>query len=124
MTVIVRRYKMWVFNVDGFFSVVQSDRDPELVMVRARFREDLERVAKKLGAEKIHDTPKNDYPFRVYVKKTAWADYLLTSAQEIDYTNFKNRALKGASRDRSDRYHAVWADMAFGSMDMGQFRKG
>lgn len=102
---------MWIFTVDGFFSAVEAKGGG--LMIRARFREDLEHLIKRGMADKIVDTTATaDYPYRVFVTKKAWAKYVADSAMAIDYPNFKDKALAKASWDRSERYHRVWADMA------------
>jgi hypothetical protein len=67
----------------------------------------------RVGAKKIVDTPEHDYPCRIFVTREVWASYLVESAMDIDYINFKDRALKHATQDRNSRYHKVWAAMAF-----------
>lgn len=104
---------MWVFNREGFFSVVQNQEADNQVMVRARFAQDLENLKKKLssvGAFSIPTikTPKADYPFRIILNKTEWAEYLRKSALDIDYPNFKS-SLK--DQKRHDIYLQVWGVM-------------
>ena len=111
---------MWVFTVDGFFSAVEAKGGG--LMIRARFRSDLEHLIKRGMADKIVDTPQADYPFRVIVTKKAWAKYMADSAMAIDYPNFKGKALARASWDRSERYHRVWADMAEPCKEPERFR--
>lgn len=102
---------MWIFSVDGFYSAVES-RVGGLV-VRARFREDLEHLIKRGLSDKIVDTPDYDYPYRIFTTRKAWSKYVADSAMNIDYPNFKGRVLPGASEDRYFRYHKVWEAMAF-----------
>jgi hypothetical protein len=101
----------WVFNKDGFFSAVQNQycADDE-VMVRARLREDVERLAIATGtpANEIRDTPDGDYAHRLKLKKQIWADYMQRSALDIDYPNFKDACAKGK---RSRAYADVWMAM-------------
>jgi hypothetical protein len=40
-----------------------------------------------------------------------WIQYLEDMGQELDYTNFKARALPGGDYGRSDAYHRVWGVM-------------
>jgi hypothetical protein len=83
---------MWIFNREGFFSVVEGDSKDQ-VSVRARFRVDLQKLKAKMGLNgrhKIIVTPAADYRFRMIVDKEAWAAYLKRAAERIDYTNFKN----------------------------------
>jgi len=104
---------MWLFTVDGYFSAVQVRDNPERIMVRARVREDLERLVVKLpevagmSAREIVFTPSADYAFRLFIDRSHWAAYVASAAWQIDYTNFKARAAVGAGRSRA--YHACWA---------------
>ena len=107
-----RRFAIWVFTLDGFFSVVEVYDSPAEVLVRGRFRDDLEKVLKHTSAIKVFHTPDHDYPYRIRITKTEWAEYVYEAAQGIDYHNFKNAALKNATRERDDRYHLVWMAMA------------
>jgi hypothetical protein len=102
---------MWIFNLDGFFSVVEHRDHPEMVMVRARYREDIMTVAKKLDLFVEH-TPKADYPYRAICNKKKWALYMSNSVEKINYDNFKNAALAGAGEMRAAQYHDVWATMS------------
>lgn len=107
---------MWIFTVDGFFSAV-LDKGTRKLVVRARFKEDLEKIMERLGATKVIDTSKyRDYPYRILTTNGAWARYVAECAEAIDYSNFKDRVLPKASRDRDARYHKVWAAMAFPEM--------
>lgn len=78
------------------------------VMVRARQYDDLERLLNILGIEKrIYITPHDDYLCRVILPKEEWVRYVANTAQQIDYSNFKD----ASCQDDDDRYHAysgVW----------------
>ncbi len=102
---------MWIFNLDGFFSVVETPGDQNMLQVRGRYREDVLKIAFRLGSELI-ETPERDYPYRVYTSKEKWADYLRASGENIDYPNFKAASLLDASIERQDKYHSVWQIMA------------
>lgn len=82
-----------------------------MVVVRARYREDLVSVAKKLDLFVQH-TPMSDYPYRAICNKKKWALYMSNSVEEINYDNFKNAVLKEAGMTRVAQYHDVWATMA------------
>ena len=112
---------MWLFNRDGFFSVVNHDNIDECVLVRARFEGDLENMITHLCCSvvvltEVMHTPDHDYPYRVIIQKTAWAKYVSDSAEGIDYTNFKDAVVPFGTedRERSDKYHEVWAVMKYG----------
>jgi len=109
---------MWIFNLDGFFSVVEHRDHPSMVMIRARYREDLKNVARKIGGY-IHYTPAHDYPYRMICPKERWVVYIADSAAKIDYGNFKDATLRHADDRRTAQYHKVWATMGgLGGMPM------
>ena len=99
---------MWIFNKDGFFSAVEHRDDPDQLMVRARCREDIERLAKSLGAEVVH-TPNADYAYRITVSKAAFADYMRDAVMDLDYSNFKDACAGHGTRSRA--YMDVWSAM-------------
>lgn len=103
---------MWIFTVDGFFSVVEkrSDKGSGKVHVRARVREDLVRFCAMMKIRnKIFFDDRADYPYRVITSNVTWARYLERSALEIDYDNFKSciKARHGAQRETV--YLQIWS---------------
>jgi len=103
---------MWVFNLDGFFSVVEDRNNPGMVLVRARYQEDLGKAAKKMRMRSIFHTPSSDYLYRVSVPKEIWVAYIARSAAEINYDNFKAAVMWRTDGTRLEKYHEVWAVMA------------
>ncbi len=99
---------MWIFNKDGFFSAVAHRDKPDHVMVRARRKEDIEALARALGAE-AELTPNADYAYRVTVPKSDFADYMQASVLDLDYPNFKSACAGYGAR--SQAYHDVWTVM-------------
>jgi hypothetical protein len=85
-------------------SVVQSDREPGLLMVRARAYVHL----RKLFGDKyiIHITPHNDYRYRVYCSKAEWNVIVSKRIAEIDYTNFKDSVT-------DDKLHKLYEEFWF-----------
>jgi hypothetical protein len=118
---------MWLFTKHGFFSAVcarQGDGkhgkpvDPDRIMVRARLRGHLEALKKRfadlLGTCDIKDFAGTDYPFRLFVAKTAWAQIVGALAEETDYDNFKSKVARhqgSTGRDYEHSLHEVWAVM-------------
>ena len=101
----------WYFLKDGFFSAVQNQHcTANEVMVRARLREDIERLAAATNtpAESVMATPDADYAYRLKLSKHVWADYVYHAGLDIDYPNFKAACAKGA---RGHAYAQVWAAM-------------
>jgi len=97
---------MWVFSRMGFFSVVENRNNTEEVMVRARCIDDITRLALRLGNSAITQTPTADYPYRLTCPKTAWANIMYDTAEDIDYDNFKNTITDDPLR--SACYSEVW----------------
>ena len=121
---------MWIFSKHGFFSAVEYKENPKLVMVRARFKGDLERFCnhhfgvmlaqgdfKLPPNKKIEDcyvvahTPEADYPYRTVLVKEQFAMMLAQEALEIDYTNFKDKVHDGDEPARDASYFGVWQTM-------------
>jgi hypothetical protein len=102
---------MWVFTRHGFFSVVAGDPAPDgmpLVMVRARVRADLERLAESEQLGPILEWPGRDYPYRVIVPRDTWARLMFEAASDIDYSNFKGMTARELGHARAGLYHDVW----------------
>lgn len=94
---------MWIFTSNAFISAVEFDPcngldldglippEPRThLMVRARDRQHL--VNFGFSESKIVESMDADYPYRVFVSKSIFADMLKRHAEEIDYENFKNKA--------------------------------
>lgn len=102
---------MWNMTTTGFTSAVQHRDDHDLLMVRARDRISLAKMAKDLGYDPgdVYTDFPSDYPFRIVVAKEEYARWLYEQALSIDYDNFKTRA----SEDRGGTYvnflHRVWS---------------
>ena len=62
---------MWIVLNNSFVSVVQHREDPALVLVRGRFRGDVDRF---LNAKREIETPGADYRFRATVTRRELAD--------------------------------------------------
>lgn len=112
---------MWVISEIGFFSVVQKPEDGNLhLTVRARMREDLERLYHKASAymgtqamwqASIQVDAGTDYPYRIQLVREVWADALARLGREVDYPNFKARVEdKGwIGKARASILHRVWS---------------
>lgn len=114
---------MWLFTQYGFYSVVcardlqgnPSRMDSNTLMVRARTRRHIESLQQRfpqLASLPIGDTPNTDYRFRLVVPKPIWVEVAQELASEVDYGNFKDRALSQSGDDRYvDALHDVWEVM-------------
>ncbi len=96
---------MWIFEPNGFFSIVENRDNPEEVIIRARFKTDLENLSKKVTfRSSIIKTLNADYHYRAFADKTIVANYLFNAALNIDYLNFKS-TIKNANR------HSLYLDV-------------
>jgi hypothetical protein len=101
---------MWVFTKDGFFSVVR-DRFTKRghIMVRARCRDDLERLAERIRVEaEILELGRADYRFRMQIPNKRWGHYLRQAGEAIDYPNFKHTVRVSDPR-RLKAYMGCWS---------------
>lgn len=99
---------MWVFTVEGFYSVVKKDCAEDEVLVRSRQRADLVRLGEKLSLKvQIQEKAGTDYRFRTVLKKEQWAEYLADAALSLDYPNFKATVPKQDFR-RHEAYLRCW----------------
>ena len=100
---------MWLFTPFGFYSVVRG-RTGTTLTVRARFREDLDRLRDgylpSLSGTKA--TPDRDYPFRASANPSAFGAALVRIAKDIDYPNFKARVAAQLGEQRVRLYEKVW----------------
>lgn len=96
---------MWIFMNDSFVSAVTIRDNPDSLKVRARFRQDLERL---FPDKEILESTVTDYPFRCIVSKKEFADLMHDKIMNIDYGNFKDSA---RSRGRAKVYGEVWYEM-------------
>ena len=86
---------MWLFSKNNFLSIVENHDDPEMLLVRARFRGDIEEI---FPDAEVIEGEGTDYLFRAWVKRTEVADVLRAQVINIDYPNFK-------SANYSNRHH-------------------
>lgn len=102
---------MWIFTAQGFFSVVQKDRE-KLLTVRARVAADLDRlraVVPQLGPTVT--TPEADYRYRALIGHADFAAGLAAIARDIDYPNFKAMTGRRLGPVREKVYSQVWEDV-------------
>lgn len=110
---------MWLMTRYGFYSIVCARDDTgaphkELMMIRARKREHLERL-KDFGDAfgEIKETEYTDYPYRIIAGRDVVVQLAARLMGEVDYSNFKKVAAgpKGTPGDKE--YHRflqfVWA---------------
>ncbi|MBF0102217.1 MAG: hypothetical protein HQK77_15055 [Desulfobacterales bacterium] len=104
---------MWVFTMDGFYSVVQKayDKEQGTVTVRARCRADLEKMLGRVNESSEIIVSKNtDYRFRVSIPRHIWKLYLDMAAESLDYDNFKTASCSHSAL-RHNAYMTCWQAM-------------
>ena len=99
---------MWVLTTSGFLSAVEHRDDSDLLVVRARAREDLRTLCEWAGTTLV-DSPNADYPHRTIVRKQRFADWVRAQAAAIDYPNFKDAVGSSQGYERASVYSQVWA---------------
>lgn len=100
---------MWLMTTSGYYSVVQHREDPELVLVRARVRADLENLEKFIPglSETLRYDATADYPHRMVMDRAVWMSIVTQLTLEVDYDNFKS-AVGRADPERAHVYHNIW----------------
>jgi hypothetical protein len=94
---------MWIFLNDAFYSIVDySNGEGENLMVRARFKGDINRTFP--DAEEIH-LPSRDYAWRAEIPRTCVAKAMHDAVMDISYKNFKDSVVEDW---RHDAYADVW----------------
>ena len=107
---------MWVVTDRGFFSAVDKGDREGFICVRARVREDLQRLC-ELGpmgayADDIEESQLADYRYRIYARREDWSAALALLGHSIDYSNFKNAVEDRQGTDRAGIYGRVWSTLA------------
>ena len=105
---------MWLYTKLGFVSVVQHRDDPETLLIRARFKEDIEKLAEVMGEAtdkptSWRETPDADYRYRLTCPREVFQAIIMWLVSTIDYTNFKNAVHGNPVRD--DSYMRCWMAM-------------
>ena len=103
---------MWIMTVDGFYSVVKKPGQENEGNGSIQGKTDLEKLLNKLNSEiSIQEGVGTDYPFRVVMSQTDWADYLQKTAMDIEYDNFKN-TLDSSDHHRHEAYFNCWSALS------------
>lgn len=99
---------MWLFTTTGFISIVEKDADH--LAVRARDSYSLSTLAQSYGVE-IRSTPTADYPYRIFLSKDQFKNFLHNQAGLIDYKNFKSEVSISRGKLFSNALLKVWSAM-------------
>jgi hypothetical protein len=101
---------MWIFTDTGFVSAVRKPWATDKMTVRARDKESLAGLS-KLSGEAISTSMDSDYPHRVVVADEVFKNWLLTTIEEMDYDNFKNRVAITRGKKFATLLGQVWYTM-------------
>jgi hypothetical protein len=101
---------MWVFTETGFVSAVVDLKDSDQMIVRSRDRKSLEPLS-EMADVAILSTPERDYPFRVFVTKFDFTNWMVDSIDEMTYNNYKSRMSVTRGREYVGALHDVWEVM-------------
>jgi len=96
---------MWVFMINSFLSIVEDREDPNLLLVRARFPDDINRI---FPDAVLFRKPNSDYRYRALIPRAEVVKAIAGQIENIHYDNFKNTV---SEPDRHDAYFDVWGDM-------------
>lgn len=94
---------MWLLMNDSFLSVIASDHDPKLLVVRARRTGDLQEVF-GTDVETVELTGR-DYRYRAFLPRQRVAEVIANRLLATSYTN-----VKGSVQDPHlhDSYMEIW----------------
>ena len=99
---------MWLFSTTGFISIVEKDANH--LAVRARDSLSLSSLAQSYDVE-IRSTPTADYPYRIFLSKDQFKNYLHNQAGLINYKNFKSEVAITRSKAFANTLLKVWSAM-------------
>ncbi|MBF0225394.1 MAG: hypothetical protein HQK76_08065 [Desulfobacterales bacterium] len=103
---------MWIFNKDGFFSIVRKNCKFDEIMVQARSKEDLISLSHKIGVEsEIIEAKKEDYKYRIIIRKKLISEYITKYIDEIDYDNVRSNIVPKDDKNRQNAYQQVYETM-------------
>ena len=99
---------MWLFTTSGFISIVEKDASH--LAVRARDSLSLSSLAQSYDVE-IRSTPTADYPYRIFITKDQFKNWLSNQPGQIQYKNFKSEVTTTRGKKFSDTLLKVWSAM-------------
>lgn len=98
---------MWIFFPHAMLSIVAHRDKPDTLLVRARFKGDIERVFPRALVKR---TPSADYLYRAEVLRREVSEALRDAVGDLHYTNVKGAIPMGDTR-RHGAMHDVWQVM-------------
>lgn len=102
---------MWTFTETGFTSAVQHRDNSSMLLVRSRDAESLKPLLEKHPGLSLNKSADSDYPYRVEISKTDYANWLVENTKSLSYPNFKNRVKETRGKHFADLLSEVWTVM-------------
>lgn len=100
---------MWIFTPTSFVSIVAHRAKPDVLLVRARLKGDIQRL---FPDAKVSRTPSADYLFRAQLPRQAVAERLFDLAMDLDYENVKGAIPGGVKHDaRHTAMSETWSTL-------------
>jgi hypothetical protein len=99
---------MWLFTTSGFISIIEKDANH--LAVRARDSLSLSPLAQSYDVE-IRSTPTADYPYRIFITKDQFKNWLSNQSGQIQYKNFKSEVTITRGKKFSSALLKVWSAM-------------
>lgn len=93
---------MWVFTNNAFVSIISHHEDPDLLIVRARYSGDIERL---FPHAKPIEAAGTDYRYRSVIRRSEAAKAIAQQIVDIDYDDFKESVDEAW---RHDLYIRIW----------------
>ena len=78
---------MWLFCRDGFLSIVEHNLNSNILIVRSRFKNHIQKI---FGDVEVQEDAGTDYEYRAEIPKEKVAKVMSDLVKDIDYPNFKN----------------------------------
>lgn len=94
---------MWIITNKSFLSIVEDRNRPNVMVVRARIRGDIEDFFGKDVL--VFETEDSDYRFRSFISRSLFKDEMVKHINNIDYDNFKNSV---KDDQRYSWYTRIW----------------
>lgn len=92
---------MWLFTNIGFVSVVESEKEKDVMIVRARNPKHLKEL---FPNKEIIVIPNRDYCCRVFISRDELVIFMGLVAKSVVYGNFKDSI-------KDDEYHDICLDV-------------
>jgi len=93
---------MWIFTKHAFLSIVQHRDQPDMLMVRARVKGDIEHYFPDAKVIRMDDA---DYLYRAAIPREAVAAATAKAVEQINYPKFKPAV---EDRRREAFYVSIW----------------